>query len=49
MQDLSWYTQMELVTTSIEESMDKKRDGFFTMLLGEIYFFSTKTPLGGSS
>ena len=27
MQDLSWYTQMEVVTTAIEESMDKKRDG----------------------
>ena len=49
MQDLSWYTQMEVVTTAIEESMDKKRDGFFTMLLGLIYFFKTKITLGGSS
>ena len=37
MQDLTWYTQMEQVTTSIEESADKKRDGFFTMLLGSIH------------
>ncbi len=34
MQDLSWYNQMENVTTSIEESVEKKKDGFFTMLLG---------------
>ena len=37
MQDLTWYTQMEQVTTSIEESADKKRDGFSTMLLGSIH------------
>ena len=44
MQDLTWYTHVERVTTSIDESVDKKRDGFFTMLLGSIYNFCNQDP-----
>ena len=45
MQDLTWYTHVAQVTTSIDESVDKKRDGFFTMLLGSIYNFCNQDPV----